>query len=1315
MNSLLGLSQIHPERTKQFSIRWLLLMMVLTCATLVVLPLIRARAARQASQTQLPGRARLAETIAVPAPDRGNPSLSLNDGHNLLVNFAGDPKLQQLLVQNQAQALSLCSADFDEDGVPDLISGYSGGGQGILTLYRGNVDAIYPNSPEAQQRRANGTFSESPFLSPALVFSLPGTPDFTGAGDFDGDSHLDVVAATRGGTMLYLLSGDGQGGFLPAKEIQLAGRVTAMTTGEVNRRDGLTDVVVGTESLRGAQVLVYEGPEGALRSQPEAFALPVAATSMALGQLDDGYEMDLTVAAGQNLLIVHGRDRMLSLDETKRAAAPPARIDDLNLAGTLRSVAVGDFSGRQQHEIAVLREDGMVQVVTLTGGDETHSLASHSKRTLMEAQNADEEAPPTQMMAARLSSNPADSLLLMEGLSHQLRVLVDERSTRTLTTAGSGGTAARQTVMDVDDVPVAMLPMRLNSSALNSLVLLRTNQTAPAIVQPATGNNYVVTTTSDNVAGSLRQALLDANANPGADTISFNIPGSGVKTLALSGSLPDVTSPVTIDGTTQPGFSGKPVIVLPGGLSISAGSTTVRGLVFSSGGLTTNGNNILEGNFVCTNADGTSAITSGGINISADSPNNTMGGTTTAARNVISCQNTAVAVHGVGNKLLGNFIGTDVTGTVAIGQPSAAFEAIFFAGQNGTLGGTTAGARNIITAISVLSPVYLDGAVGPIQGNLIQGNYIGTDVTGLNKIGQPFIDIYVLFDTVSGTIIGGTVSSARNVIAGGNAGVDVYQAKTTLIQGNFIGTDSTGTHALGNGNGVGVTQATQTTIGGDSAAARNIISGNTSYGIYLGVNINGQVGDSGTVVQNNYIGTDVTGTACLGNGLDGILVNVQSIDLVIKDNLIACNGKNGINIPNTTSDPGTPALQVSMTSNKIFGNSVTAIDLGNAGDTTNDDLDADTGANTQQNYPELQTAAASVANRDGTKIGDSPEATSITVNYRMRSSRNTTFNIEFFASNGSCVSKQFTDSRGERIGSESVTTDANGVVNRNIILPLPATVNDPKWLLASATATNVPAGTVGASNGNTSELSQCLAVSGGTSAHNKKTAGVFRPSDGIVYLRNSNTTGIADTSMVYGIAGDVPIAGDWNNDGIDTLGIYRNGTFYLRNSNTTGPADIVFAFGATGDQPLAGDWNGDGIDTVGVYRPTTGVFFLRNSNSTGPPDLSFVLGNPGDVAIAGDWNGDGIVTCGVFRPTNGIVYLKNTNVSGNADISLVYGIAGDLPLAGDWDGDGIDSIGVYRNALFYLRNSNTQGFADIVFALGNNGDVPIAGDWDGLP
>ena len=229
------------------------------------------------------------------------------------------------------------------------------------------------------------------------------------------------------------------------------------------------------------------------------------------------------------------------------------------------------------------------------------------------------------------------------------------------------------------------------------------------------------------------------------------------------------------------------------------------------------------------------------------------------------------------------------------------------------------------------------------------------------------------------------------------------------------------------------------------------------------------------------------------------------------------------------------------------------------------------------------------------------------------------------------------------------------------------------------------------------------------------TTGVFRPSNGLLYLKNQNTSGFADIAINYGLAGDYPVAGDWDGNGTETIGIYRNGSFYLRNSNTLGFADLVIAFGLPGDQPVVGDWNADGIDSIGIYRPSTGQFQLRNLNTSGPADMIFYLGNVGDVGIAGDWNGDGSDTTGVFRPSNGVIFLKNANTTGFADVALNYGLAGDLPVTGDWNNDGIDTIGVYRNAQFYLRNSNTIGFADIVFALGNPGDMPIAGNWDGLP
>ena len=143
----------------------------------------------------------VSDPITVQAAGRGNPLITLGDGHDLQRAYTGPKRLTAALEQNLARPLALASADFDEDGVPDLVSAYAGWSAGMITLHRGNVDAIYPNSPEAKQRKAMGTFTDSPFLSPALVFEVPEAPDFLGAGDFDADGHWDVVVAARGGEL----------------------------------------------------------------------------------------------------------------------------------------------------------------------------------------------------------------------------------------------------------------------------------------------------------------------------------------------------------------------------------------------------------------------------------------------------------------------------------------------------------------------------------------------------------------------------------------------------------------------------------------------------------------------------------------------------------------------------------------------------------------------------------------------------------------------------------------------------------------------------------------------------------------------------------------------------------------------------------------------------------------------------------------------------------------------------------------------------------------------------------------------------------
>ena len=228
----------------------------------------------------------------------------------------------------------------------------------------------------------------------------------------------------------------------------------------------------------------------------------------------------------------------------------------------------------------------------------------------------------------------------------------------------------------------------------------------------------------------------------------------------------------------------------------------------------------------------------------------------------------------------------------------------------------------------------------------------------------------------------------------------------------------------------------------------------------------------------------------------------------------------------------------------------------------------------------------------------------------------------------------------------------------------------------------------------------------------------FNDRAGRFYFWDQVTTSPGITSMWYGVPGDVPFSGDWDGDGVATLGLYRrsDGFVYLRNSNTQGVADITFYFGIPGDLPVAGDFNGDGRDTVSIYRPSEQKIYVINElgedgKGLGEADYSFTFGARGDVPFAGDFNGNGIDTIGLHRPSNGQIYLKNTNTGGFADVEFTFGIPGDKMIAGDWDGDGVDTVAVFRPryGVFYLKNSHGGGAADSAFDVGSlSGVVALA-------
>jgi MBG domain (YGX type)/Bacterial Ig domain/Bacterial Ig-like domain (group 3) len=539
--------------------------------------------------------------------------------------------------------------------------------------------------------------------------------------------------------------------------------------------------------------------------------------------------------------------------------------------------------------------------------------------------------------------------------------------------------------------------------------------------------NLLVTSTLDSGPGSLRQAILDANATPnsgGPDVIRFSIPGAGAHTIQPLSPLPGITDPVVIDATTQPGYAGKPVIELDGtlagaaeGLSLSSGSSTVRGLAINR--------------FIGT-PNGLITITGGG-----------------------------------GNTIQGNYLGTNLAGDAVFPLASQSSYGVIIFGSDANVIGTNG-----------------DGINDAAEGNVISGhNTAGILLESAQPGEAPDNNV------IAGNRIG-TSADGNTALANGRMGVFFIAGGT----GNRVGTNSDGV---------------------SDVAERNVISGNTEAGISLDGN--------GNVIAGNYIGTNAAGNASVPNGY-GVFTRGTSNSRIGgtapgAGNLVAFNLHDGVVVDSLGTGN-------SILGNSIYANGQLGINLNVAGQlpsgvNPNDALDADTGPNNLQNYPQIATAFSS--------------NTQTTVGGTLQSTPNTTFHVEFFSSP---VADPSGFGEGEfYLGSTTVTTDDSGNASFATALSTLALVGQA----LSATATDP--------SGNTSEFSASVQVVDSSSPNNvailqnpvnSKTFFVTSPTGSAITASVATTSPVAPpagisfplgyvnfqiTNLQPGAAADVTISG----------------------------------------------------------------------------------------------------------------------------------------------------------------------------------------------
>jgi hypothetical protein len=645
-----------------------------------------------------------------------------------------------------------------------------------------------------------------------------------------------------------------------------------------------------------------------------------------------------------------------------------------------------------------------------------------------------------------------------------------------------------------------------------------------------------VDTASPGLQCSLRAAIEEANATaPVGDSIHFNLAAPFI--VAVITPLPAITSPLAIDGTTQSGFAGAPLVIVEKGGSFvdhglqfiaGADGSSVRGLEIrgfagadpiGAIALLGAGNVTVAGNYL-------GPITGGSVNNSGVfiiTANNRIGGSAAADRNVISGNDdngagVDIREGGNDNVVVGNYIGTDPTGLLALGNSFGLF--LEGAARN-RIGGSTSGERNVISG-NTSTGVEISGAG---DDNVVIGNYVGVDAVGTAAIANGTgiaVEVHP-----ARTRIGGAVPGERNIVSG-NTFVGIFlTAIATSVRGNYVGLDPAGTQAIPNGDGIvlrGFAEDVDNVIGGSNQGDRNVISGNEGNGVLCS--------SPRTVIEGNLIGTSASGQQALANGnalgggsgvqifdpLEGAVVRRNVIsgnrneglviggafggptnDSIVEGNLIGLaadratplgNGKAGLMIGraggavgtiggtgnalggtvagagNTIAHNGGPGVVIEpppqggpqSTGNPIRGNVL----FGNGGlgiDLEDDGptLNDDNGLDADDGPNRLQNFPLITAALTG--------GASTSVSGSLDSLANTTFALDFFAS---VTPDPGGFGEGERyLGSTPVATDGAGKATFSVVLPIGAA--PLSFVTATATAVTGP------NAGDTSELSPAFA------------------------------------------------------------------------------------------------------------------------------------------------------------------------------------------------------------------------------------------------
>ena len=854
------------------------------------------------------------------------------------------------------------------------------------------------------------------------------------------------------------------------------------------------------------------------------------------------------------------------------------------------------------------------------------------------------------------------------------------------------GTTAKSVFATVTDLtPLTTYHYRVTANNING-----SRNGADATFTTNEKPSLIVTTNSDNSTPtddltSLREAInfanTKANAPNSVDNITFAIPtvAGEVQTIQLASNLPAITEAVTIDGYSQAGAKANTLAVgsdaiikieIRGngtgnfdGLTLASAGSTIKGLSIGNcnSGINITGatGNVVSGNFIGVAADGSTVLPNvTGISIGG-APDNTIGGTNAAARNVISANfDNAIGISGktaTGNVVSGNYIGTSASGLTRLSSgKSGSSDSITVNGAPGnTIGGTSAAARNVISGQGTGAGVRIKDTTA--TGNVVSGNYIGLAADGTTVL--PNGD-GVILDNAPGNTVGGNSDGARNVISGNlGSGINIRNNAATgnTVIGNYIGVAADGATPRGNSTGILIGSAPNNTIGGTTAGARNVISGNnTSTNGSRGVTIGGAAA-TGNVVSGNYIGVAADGIAVI-EGQIGVLINGAPNNTIGGTNTGAGNLISGHKFAAIDIIGGNTATGNNLRGNSITKNTRFGIDLNDDGATANDAGDADTGPNNLQNYPVILNV---------TNIGGN-----VQISGTFNSNATKDYVLDFY-DNDVTLPNGYGEGK-TLLGSLPVTADgtdkAFSLTLNNVNL------KGGNFITATATRTSASDGT--GALGDTSEFSLAKKFEFGPAPPESglvvTTLSDIQASDGVTSLREAvdaaNRDGGKDSPITFAVSGTIKLTGG-------ELTLVSDGKVSI-----TGPAKGI---------TIVGDGKSRVFNIVsGADATITGVNITGGGNSAILNNSALTINNSALFNNTSGGNGGAILNNGTLTTTNTTIAGNSAQGNGGAIFnsptatlsSLNSTIVGNVATAGG---------GIFKGKSLTLTNS---------IVVGNNGD-----------